>query len=112
MNKPIQGCLPYAGLALAGVLIWPLFAGAIVIKLGLAVWILGFGMVSIAKFRMGLESREKYDLQALKRVHEREELHATEVPSVPNDATEAFCINCGATYDSRLPICPLCKRPQ
>lgn|GEM_PF-4847565 len=109
MNRTLSGCLPYAALALVGIVIWPFVAGAIVIKLVLAIGIVGFGMVAMAKFRLGLESRGKYDLKRLERVHEREALKHAEVPVVAKDADEAYCMTCGEAFDGRHPACPRCK---
>ena len=81
----------------------------IVIKLVLAIGIVGFGMVAMAKFRLGLESRGKYDLKRLERVHEREALRHAEVPMVAYDADEAYCMTCGEAFDGRHPACPRCK---
>lgn len=112
MNRALNGCLPFGALALAGVLIWPFFAGALVIKLFLTLWILGFGMFALAKFRHGLENRGKYDLKHLERVHRSEELRQAEIPDVNQDADEAYCVWCGEAFDARLPKCPSCCRPQ
>lgn len=112
MNRALSGCIPFAALALAGVLIWPFFAGAIVIKLFLALWIMGFGMFSLAKFRHGLENRGKYDLKRLEQVHQKEELRKADLPAVNAGADEAYCVWCGEAYDARLPKCPTCFRPQ
>lgn len=109
LRGEVKGCLPFAALALAGLLVWPFVAGAIVIKLVLAVWVLGFGSIALAKLRFDLEKRDKYDLKRLKSVHERKELRGANVPLVAHDADEAVCPHCGQGYDARLPSCPRCR---
>jgi len=108
LNRVVKGCLPYAGLALAGVLIFPFLGGMILFRLVLVIWILGFGMFALAKFRHGLEGRGKYDLQRLRAVHEREEIEKAGIPLVAKDADEVVCPQCGTASPSRISVCPAC----
>ena len=108
MNRTLQGCVPFAALSLVGVLVWPFVAGPGVMKVVLGLWILGFGALGLAKFRMGLESRDRYDLRGLRKIHERVELSGAEVPDVALDADTAVCPRCGGAGPSQLPVCAQC----
>lgn len=65
----------------------------------LAAW-LGFGR--------RLRIRDRYDLSALKEIHELEELRDLD-PGVPSgEADRVVCVHCGNEYHTRFPVCPHC----
>jgi hypothetical protein len=53
----------------------------------------------------------KYDLGALLKVHEREELRQIELEE-PLEYDSVHCMGCGETYNARLGVCPKCKTAQ
>lgn len=99
-------------MAIVGAFAWPYIAGSIPLKLVLGLWIFGFSCVALAKFRMGLESRDPYDLKLLKKVDDLELWQGGEDHSLVATSDEAYCINCGAVFDSHIPVCPRCKKTQ
>jgi hypothetical protein len=54
--------------------------------------------------------RSRYDLGALREVHEREtvKLLLIENPDEPAEFDSIHCLNCGEVYNLRIPICPSC----
>ena len=54
--------------------------------------------------------RSKYDLNALRDVHEREavKLLLIDNPDEPEEFDSVHCLNCGEVYNIRMPICPAC----
>lgn len=91
---------------------WPFVTGSVPLKLVLALWIVGFSMLGLAKFRQSLEDRNRYDLKALKRVHAREAEAKQRVPEITSESDHAYCLKCGEVFDGNIPICPKCKSPQ
>lgn len=105
MNKAVTGCLPFAALTMVGVLAWPVLSGLFLSKALVILWIVGFGSLSLAKFRLELGRRDTYDLRELRKIHD-----VAAVP--PAQSHLAYCVNCGDEFDGRIPQCPKCKTPQ
>ncbi len=64
--------------------------------------------VTVGEIRLRRERR--YDLGALQRIHDREEVLSIEHDQESYDSVS--CRNCGTVYNARLPICPSCKQSQ
>jgi hypothetical protein len=103
------GWVPYAGVAVVAAILAfecgsiPALSDAFAIAGGLA----GVGVV-IQLIRGS--RRATYSLEDLRRVHEKAEIDALEVPE-PEDFDSVRCL-CGAVYNKRLPVCPECRRSQ
>jgi len=90
---------------LAMPLVWPI-PSAIDYLIGIAgfsaLLALWFGLIPRLR-------RDPYDLEALRRVHEREELMELDPGDVSYEADKVVCANCGRSYHVRFPICPHCR---
>jgi len=60
--------------------------------------------------RPSLRRRDRFDLEELRRVHEREELKAIDPGGISEFADRIVCPHCGRDYSARFPICPSCRR--
>jgi predicted tellurium resistance membrane protein TerC len=68
-------------------------------------------LVLIACFeavKAGLRKRDKYDLESLRRFHEKEELRNIDEGEVSATPERTVCPRCGMDYSTRLPVCPHC----
>lgn len=54
--------------------------------------------------------KDRFDLDELRRLHEREQVRSLREEVEHADADQAFCTFCGEVYDPRLRACPNCKR--
>lgn len=59
----------------------------------------------------GIRSRNKYSIDALRRVHEKAEIDAIVTPDT-KDFDSVQCLGCGSVFSSKLPVCPKCRRSQ
>lgn len=50
---------------------------------------------------------DRYDLDSLRRIHEKEELRKLSVEEV-DDYERVLCARCGTEYRAELPACPRC----
>lgn len=53
--------------------------------------------------------RPRYDLQELRKVHEREELREVEELDLDSE-TSIMCVHCGHIYGHMFKVCPQCGR--
>lgn len=71
----------------------------------------GVVLMAIAGYRwLRGRTRDRYDLGALREVHDRVELEEIEVGTAREDAGSITCPHCLQAYDRRLGICPNCRR--
>lgn len=73
---------------------------------------LGFGCFFAAAgvffFDLLQAGRDPYDLKALKKFHDEDELRQVELPDA-NELEQVVCPHCGWVYSSKLPVCPECR---
>jgi hypothetical protein len=86
-------------LILAGAL-WPIMSPN--------VWIFGAGVAIVWAIATVVAQRpSRYDLKALARVHELEEMRAIELEE-PEEYDSVVCLCCSQTYSTDFRICPYC----
>lgn len=56
-------------------------------------------------------SESRYDLNALRNLHEKEELRQIEIEA-PAEFDSVHCLQCGQVYNFRLAACPRCGSQQ
>ena len=103
-----QRWLQPVALALAAILI------ALATRVGWLVALVGtfdaFWLIAVAVGEFRLRHERRYDLGALQRIHDREEVLSIEQEEETYDSVS--CRNCGTVYNARLPVCPSCKLDQ
>jgi hypothetical protein len=82
----------------------PWLAGALVTMAALS------ALIALGSGLRGMLRRDPYDLNALKKLHEREELLDLDPGTVSPDADTVVCLCCGTPRPARIPVCPACKR--
>lgn len=102
----------------------PLALAAAILILGMAVYVampfvamLLFGASGVAAiwaislmFAPLLRPRDPYDLDELRKVHEKEEVRTLIAEEVPvGDVDKVLCACCMEEYDQRLRSCPRCR---
>jgi len=90
---------------MAAAALWPVP----VLRDALAV-VAGLAVVGVVLNLAHAHTNRRYDLSALRKVHERAELDEIELRE-PAEYDSVQCV-CGETYASTLPVCPRCRRSQ
>lgn len=68
---------------------------------------ISFAVAAIAAARQ--RRSDPYDLDELRRVHERDVVDSIEVEE-PTEYDSVHCLYCGTDFSVRLPVCPECRR--
>ncbi len=84
-----------------------LIAGSVLSAISPVLLILGVGCFLWAVVQKMMPA-DKYDLEALREVHERAELEELEVPDP--DAEQVQCPACFNVFPGHVPACPHCGR--
>lgn len=94
--------MPFVGFGL-GLLLLAGATGAVPAIIG------GTGSLLVGVVVAILNRKDKYDLDTLKEVHDREEVRNLEVEEPP-EYDSFMCRGCGEVYDIRIRSCPRCGR--
>lgn len=102
--------LPWAGAAVVGMLllpaVWYLESIRALLLLGIAIALGGGSYFLCSTFR----SKSRYDLSALREVHDRETVRQLLEEEQPVNPDFVHCLGCHEEYASHLPTCPRCGR--
>jgi rubrerythrin len=99
--------IPGIAVAVAAGMLLPFVVGHPTLRTAVLV-VCGLGLIGATGGLLNRRRRDRYDLDALREIHEREAIRALLDNEPTPDSDTVVCRNCGTCYAANIGVCPEC----